>query len=285
MNRNLRDSFYLLWIIAIFLCTFAVTFAVLFVSCSRAPARESVEDIPPAAAAGTEGEDASPEMTEVTPPPTETPEPTPEPGPTILEETENMGQEYIDRCMFLGDSTTYGFGAYGVLPWTQIWTPASGTMTLSDQSYSQIDYYYDDGSVEQMLIRDAVAKKQPDILIVTMGVNGLSFMEEDEFKREYIDLVQTIQQASPDTKIILQSIYPVIDSDAPVGINNAGVNQANQWVLAVAEQTGVRYLNTHDAMLDENGELRYEYCNGDGVHLDTAGFEVVLNSIRTHGYR
>lgn len=284
MNRNLRDSFYLLWIIAIFLCAFAVLFAVLFVSCTRAPASETVEEVPLTVQGDTGNEAASAEI-EATPVPTETPEPTPEPGPTILEETENMGQEYVDRCVFLGDSTTYGFGAYGVLPWTQIWTPASGTMTLSDQSYSQIDYYNEDGSVESMLIRDAVARRQPDILIVTMGVNGLSFMEEDEFKREYIDLVQTIQQASPETKIILQSIYPVIDYDAPEGINNAGVNMANQWVLAVAEQTGVRYLNTHDALMDENGELRYEYCNGDGVHLDTPGFEAVLNSVRTHGYR
>jgi lysophospholipase L1-like esterase len=136
-----------------------------------------------------------------------------------------------------------------------------------------------------MSIRDAVATLKPEYLIITLGINGISYMDEVEFKEEYTDLIGTVQEASPDTKIICNSIYPVIDPDAPVGINNAGVNQANEWVYQIAEATGTRYLNTHDALMDETGSLRAEYCNGDGVHLDTPGIETVLMNVRTHGYR
>ena len=44
------------------------------------------------------------------PKPSEDPEPT-----TVLGETEDAGSEYIDKLVFIGDSTTYGLKAYGML--------------------------------------------------------------------------------------------------------------------------------------------------------------------------
>lgn len=46
-----------------------------------------------------------------------TAEPTPELTPplTILRETADMGQDFIDRFVFLGDSTTYGLAYYVVI--------------------------------------------------------------------------------------------------------------------------------------------------------------------------
>ena len=279
MNERIREYFHLLWMTAIALCAAAAVFVTVFVSCTRAPKSETAE-VP--VMAETAEESAS---DEITPTPEPTPSPTPEPAPTELEQTEDMGEEYLSSFIFLGDSTTYGLAAYDALPWTQMWTTSIGTLDLSAQSYAEIDVYSDDGSVQSMTIRDAVAAVKPEYLLITLGINGISYMDEVEFKEEYTDLIGTIQSASPDTKIICHSIYPVIDPDAPIGINNAGVNQANQWVYEIAEATGTRYLNTHDALMDETGSLRAEYCNGDGVHLDTPGCEVVLMSVRTHGYR
>ena len=276
MNERFREYFHLMWIAAIALCVFAAIFATLFVSCTRAPKTETADEVPAMAEAASEEPAATPEPT---------PSPTPEPVPTELEQTEDMGEEYLSKVIFLGDSTTYGLSAYGILPWQQMWTTSIGTLDLSAQSYAEIDVYGSDGSVQSMPIRDAVAAVQPEYLLITLGINGISYMDEVEFKEEYTDLIGTIQSASPDTKIICNSIYPVIDSDAPVGINNAGVNQANQWVYQIAEATGTRYLNTHDVLTDETGSLRAEYCNGDGVHLDTPGIEAVLMNVRTHGYR
>ena len=274
MNERIREYFHLLWMAVIFLCAAAAVFALLFVSFTRVPKVETAAEVP--AMAQDAAEEATPEPT---------PSPTPEPAPTELAETEDMGEEYLAKFIFLGDSTTYGLAAYDALPWTQMWTTSIGTLDLSAQSYAEIDVYSDDGSVQSMTIRDAVASVKPEYLLITLGINGISYMDEVEFKEEYTDLIGTVQDVSPDTKIICHSIYPVIDPDAPVGINNAGVNQANQWVYEIAEVTGTRYLNTHDALMDETGSLREEYCNGDGVHLDTPGCQIVLMSVRTHGYR
>ena len=222
----------------------------------------------------------------VTPDPNEV-SPTPEvtPAPTLLAETADMGEEYLSRCIFLGDSTTYALTAYGLLPAWQVWTHSTGTITLSNQSIINIVLHDYEGNSWESTIAGAAADLQPDILIITLGVNGVSFMDEEYFTAEYLDLVQSIQAASPNTKIICQSIYPVIDSIAVQGIRNEYINAANEWIYNIAVQTGVRYLNTHDLLTDGTGNLIADYDNGDGIHLNETGLAVVLQSVRTHAYQ
>ena len=167
--------------------------------------------------------EATPELTpEPTPEPTPdtTPDPTPNiygdytpinmNSPAVLRGTADMGQEYIDSITFLGDSTTYGLKAYAVLSdgkqTKQVWTPSNGTLTLSYQGF--VDILYPDDGVE-ISIRAAVERKKPERMIITLGVNGISFMDKDYFISEYTDLVTDIQEISPDTLIILQSIFPI----------------------------------------------------------------------------
>jgi lysophospholipase L1-like esterase len=284
LNTRSRNGFYSLWTLAIILCLILSLFSVLLASCTKAESdsADSTKKAAAASQAATEAqdEDAAQDVI-VTPEPTATPEPI----STTLAETEDQGQLYLDRFVFLGDSTTYGLTYYDVLPNTQVWTPESGTLTLSNQSAAYVVYYQSDGSSENMTIADAVARRKPEYMVITLGVNGISFMSEEEFKSQYIDLIETIQANSPDTKIICQSIFPVIDSQAPDGIDNRTINVANTWVLTVAEETGTRYLNTCEVLKDESGSLRAEYCNGDGIHLSPEGGQAVVDYIRTHGYQ
>ncbi len=284
MNR--QHTFTLLWVMVTIFCAAVAFFVAAYIAFSRAPADsvpvhqlsvmqpETVKN--PPAPADTEQ-----------PTPSPSPSPTPEPAPVTLAETEDMGQEYLDKFVFVGDSTTYGLAAFDVLPFTQVWVPSNGTLTLSAQSYTEIDYYSADGSKQSLLIKDAAALAKPEYLVITLGLNGISFMGEDSFKTEYADLIHSIQEASPDTKIICHSIYPVIDSIVTSDIGNERILRANGWIRDLAEETGTRYLNTHDALMDETGNLKAEYNTGmnDGIHLNPDGLKAILQSVRTHGYR
>lgn len=208
-------------------------------------------------------------------------------APTQLEETEDMGQEYIDAITFLGDSTTYGLRYYKMLAGerdtTQVWTPKSGTLSLFQQSFALIVY---PETGEEITILEAVERKKPEMMVITLGVNGVSMMDEEYFKSEYTALVEGIQKTSPETKIILQSIFPVASSyEYLKSINNEKITQANDWVEDVAEQTGVRYLNTQTVLKGEDGWLPQSYQNGDGLHLNETSFSLVLEYIRTHGWQ
>ena len=205
---------------------------------------------------------------------------------TVLAESEDAGQDYIDKIVFLGDSTTYGLRRYKVLSGgkdtTQVWTPTNGTITLSYANTVLIWYPETD---KEMTIKDAAALKKPEYLVITLGVNGVSFMGEDYFKKEYGKLIKSIQDASPDTKIILQSIFPVASNyELLKSINNEKIDAANEWVVQIAEEYGIKYLDTNSKLRDENGWLKESYQNGDGLHLSEAGLNVELNNIRTHAW-
>lgn len=205
---------------------------------------------------------------------------------TVLSQTTDAGQDYIDKMIFLGDSTTNGLRAYSMLSGgrqtLQVWTPYSGTLALFNVSFATI-VYPDTG--EEITIKEAVSRKKPEYLVITLGVNGVSMMKEDHFKSEYKGMLETIRAASPDTKIICQSIFPVARSYDLLGsINNEKIRNANKWIVEVANEVGVKFIDTYSVLCDSEGWLPEDYHNGDGIHLNTTSFNIELNNLRTHAY-
>ena len=289
MNQN-KNLLYLLWSAAIVICVVLSILALGFSACSKQEGGDStkgkggftVETAPPETAAPAEASTAPAEETPAQP------EETPAQSASVrLGETPDAGRDYLDRIIFLGDSTTYGIGVYydygftELCPASQVWTPASGTLTLS---YYNIATIVDPETKEELTIEEAVKRHKPEYLVITLGVNGISFMDEEWFIRDYTALVKLIQEASPDTKIILNSIYPVADSyKYQKDINNQKINAANGWIERIAADTGVRFLYSYEC-LAENGKLPESAQNGDGLHLTGEAFTKVMQYIRTHAY-
>lgn len=297
------------WTGAILVSLCIVLFALIFVSCAKPvvdppevenPVQDGGHNIGTAPDENTptadpdSGETQTVSEPENTVPPEEQPEenapvsPKPEQNLTELAETEDMGREYLEKIYFLGDSTTYGIGYYydhgytDLAPSSHVWTPASGTLTLDQWNYVAI---VNPDTGEELMLPDLVALKKPEYLCITLGVNGVSFMKEEYFKESYTALVKKVQEVSPETTVILNSIYPVtVGYEAKNnGINNLKIEAANLWVSAVAQECGVHYLNSASVLMNENRVLPDEYTNGDGLHLNGEAFGLVVDYIRTHG--
>ena len=177
---------------------------------------------------------------------------------------------------------------YG-LPYTQVWVPESGTTSLANFFLSDIYYYppKDPDSPRDLSLEEAASLRKPEYLVITLGTHDASTMEEQQFKSIYTDIIDTVRQASPDTKIICQSIFPVNDAviDKSENIHNEDIAAANGWIMDVAQQTGCKYLNTYEVLADANGCMLNEYAPWDGIHLSEAGFDVVFEYIRTHAWQ
>ena len=283
MNHSKQEGVYAVWSASILICMALAAFVLGFTSCKKAEPRPSPSPEPVAQSETPESPSGTPESA----PPADDRESETQPvsgGATLLGETADMGQEYVDRFVFLGDSTTYGLGYYGVVGKAQVWTPASGTLTLDRWNTATI--VYEDGT--ELSIVDAVAKKQPEYLLITLGVNGISFMEEDYFIEVYTALVQSIVEAGPNTTVILNSIYPATARyvSQGTGINNEKITAANGWVERIAEAQGLRYLDSASVLKDEHGNLPDSLDNGgDGLHMNGEGYEKVIGHLRTHGYQ
>ena len=277
-----------MWAVAIVACLLVVLFSLLFASFTYGSGVD-ITTAPPSA----EGEGPAPDGPSAPAQEGDTPA-SAAPGPEIdtssaalLGETEDAGQAYIDRLTFLGDSTTNGLKEYGVLSGgtatTQVWTPASGTLTLYLWNAASI-VYPETGA--EMTIADAVETKKPEYLVITLGVNGVAELEEDAFKIYYTDIINCVKEASPSTRIICNSIYPVENDYEHIDqISNEKINTANGWILDVAEATGTRYADSCSVLKAADGSLREELGNGDGLHLNADGYNAVLEYLRTHAWQ
>ena len=108
-------------------------------------------------------------------------------------------------------------------------------------------------------------------------------MKEDYFKSEYTKVVNIVKENSPDTKIILQSIYPVAKNYTK--ISNSAIREANSWVVDVAYDCQVKYLDTFSALIGNDGYLPEDWQNGDGMHLNEKGFAAIMEYVRMHPYQ
>jgi len=281
MKKQNKGLLYSLWSLGIVVCVFMAVFALLFAAFRRTEKPESdAED-------KTFTIETEAPVIEETPVPEQT-EP-PQTVSTRLGETADAGRDYLDRIIFLGDSTTYGIGVYydkgytELCPPSQIWTPASGTLTLSYYNIATVVY---PETGEEIPIAEAVERTKPEYMILTLGVNGISFMDEEWFIQDYTALIGMIREASPDTKIILNSIYPVAASyPYQDDINNEKIKAANMWIERIAENTDCRFLNSYECLVGTDGYLPEESQNGDGIHLTGESFTTVMQYIRTHAYQ
>ena len=214
----------------------------------------------------------------------------------ILGESEDMGKEYIDSFVFFGESTTYHLKSRGVLSGgrdtVQVLGNGSGTAILDPYTASTEVIYPETGEV--MSFSEAISRKKPKYLFMSFGLNGAVYKlkrGEGYFKDCYRRMIAAVRQASPATKIILGSCYPVAEnmdmSNYSLSLDglNGAIETLNGWTAELCAEEDVRYLNTNEVLTDENGRLRLEYQVGDGHHLTAEAYRKILYYIRTHGYR
>ena len=195
----------------------------------------------------------------------------------VLKETKDAGESYLDKMYFVGDSTTYHFFKGGIDK-SRILMPESLTLML-DTSICEITV----GNTG-LTIPESIKKNKAKIVIITLGVNGADSFSEVKYKTYYNKLINKIKELSPDTKIILQSAFPVTDeySNRDNGISNSSIDNLNQWLKEIACDQELPYLDTQSILKNENGDMKEEYSEGDGVHMNPLAYEAILEYIRTH---
>ena len=205
--------------------------------------------------------------------------PSAEIGDAISKRPEPEDWDYFDDTVMVGDSITYGMASYGYLNFNHVFAKIGlhqGTALTSKCVYTSKTNGYS--------ISDALSIAKPGKIYVTLGINAIYSYQSDWFYDNYRALLTKIKAASPDSIIIIQSIFPVTERWA---INNSKPNchkniaYANQKLSELAKEEGCLFLHTYEDLTDENGFLKTEY-SGDGIHLSRKGYETVFNYILTH---
>jgi len=212
----------------------------------------------------------------------------PEEDDFILKETPDAGQEYLDKIIFVGESTTYHMKKYKVVNENNVWSGKAGTLTLFNITNEDGKIYFPDNG-KTLFIWEAAKIKQPEIIFITIGFNDSSHssFSQKSFEINYNTLIDKIKDNSPNTKIILNTVYPATyeyDKENN-GLTNEKIRQMNEWIKEIAKNKKVYFINTYDVVSDQNGYLIDDYCNGDGFHLKENAYYVLVDHIRRHAIK
>ena len=211
--------------------------------------------------------------------------------PFVLSQSE---KDALSGVFFFGESTTAHLArAGGILDAAEhrakVLRDESGTRYLDARILSSPVFY----EGEKIAFIEAVERAQPRILVLSFGLNGITRWSRDTgaFLRNYRALIDGILARSPNTKIILQSVYPVGENDCfslPVHTLNTQIATLNGHIeLLSKEYENVDYINTAAILADASEALSPDYDIGDGIHLTNEAYRIILRflcqSINTIG--
>ncbi len=186
----------------------------------------------------------------------------------------------LDSVVFFGDSTTAHLAVRGGIPRERVWSGSESTVRFSSVNSERCVHL---STGENLTLADAVRRVRPRVLVITLGVSGgAGVLSEKDFKETYKKMLLSVKEASPQTKIYVQSILPLSDKSIKYykKITKEAVITANGWIREVCASLSVPYINTHDLLTDETGYLKQEYQNDEYMHLTSAAYEVILSNIR-----
>lgn len=203
--------------------------------------------------------------------------------PFVLSQNE---KDALSGVYFFGESTTAHLArAGGVFDSTEnrgkVLRDESGTRYLDMRILSSPVFY----EGEKIAFIDAVERAQPRVLVLSLGLNGITRWSRDPeaFLRNYRALIDGVIACSPNTKIILQSVYPVGENDcfsAPVPKLNAQIQALNAHIASLSQEyENVVYINTSALLSDASGALLSDYDIGDGIHLTNEAYRIILSHL------
>ncbi len=184
--------------------------------------------------------------------------------------------DYFDDTVFVGDSISFGIASYGYSTFDHVFAKVG----LSQHSALTSRCVYT-SKTNSMTIADALKLAKPGKVILTIGINIIYSYKSDAFYNDYKKLVEKIKNATPDSKIIIQSILPVTQKWANANgkpNSHQAIIYANQKLYEIAKEYDCYFLHSFEDLCDENGFMISEYSS-DGLHLSRKGYEKMFNHI------
>lgn len=195
-----------------------------------------------------------------------------------LKETTNKGEEYFNQIVMVGDSNTMNMYLNGYLNGKNAW--AIPCLHAANMHYWDINLY---GLGLKMNLLDAVSKYQPEKMILNLGIFSTTWIKEEVFIEKSNEIIEKIKEASPNTQLMLISIYPILQYGTNENkFEQNVINKYNFMILEMANEHNLKYLDVQSILKDETGYGNPYYFVGDGFHLTLAGHSAIKEYIKTH---
>ncbi|MCD7888845.1 MAG: GDSL-type esterase/lipase family protein [Oscillospiraceae bacterium] len=193
-------------------------------------------------------------------------------------ESEAVSSDYLDSCVFIGDSITYGLSSYGLVSSSSVY--ASVSMSIAKIETEEIETQYG-----TMTVLDALEESQPENIYVMLGTNGAAWLSVDDMYDYFTSFMKKLMNKCPDSEIYIISVPPVTsdkESSVETPISNSDLDSFNELLLEYANDKSLHYLDVNSYLKDGGSSLPSSYAENDGVHLKYSTYELFIDYILTH---
>ena len=203
---------------------------------------------------------------------------------TILEQTADAGESYVDETLFLGDSNTARM--YRMFDYCS-YDNAIGSVGMTAKSLASFACVQLSTASGYVTMPQAVAKLQPRRVILTFGTNDLNpSYKAADFVKNYQTGIEAIVTAYPSVDIIVNAIPPIGQQHSNQSLTQTQVDEYNKALVEMCQAKGWKFLNSAEVLKDSvTGYAKSGYVEtSDGIHLTRTAMDALFNYIRTHSY-
>lgn len=136
---------------------------------------------------------------------------------------------------------------------------------------------------------ERVYRYNPTKVFLLIGTNDIQMEETNDYIYEnIIEIVKEIKKERPHTKIYVESLYPINNSDDEkidkkmVGIrSNEDINEINDRLKKYCNKYGFTYIDINTKLRNKDGLLELDYTK-DGLHLNDEGYKKVTSILNKY---
>lgn len=177
----------------------------------------------------------------------------------------NKKDRYNQKILFLGDSI---IERYDLKKYYKKYTNIINSGVGGNQS---IDILND--------LDNRVYKYKPEKIIILVGTNDIAFsgLDNASISKNIEKIINNIHKKLPNTKIYVQSVYPVnynVNKDIVANRTNDNIKDLNKKIKKICEDNKCTYINMYDTLIDNKGILRRIYTT-DGLHINRVGYRII----------
>lgn len=185
-----------------------------------------------------------------------------------LEDFTPQQQEFINSCLFIGDSICLGFGVYGLV---------NNCTAKAGAAARNIEEFTFDSGGSQVSPYTAIVNSNCKNLVFLMGTNDVNMENAKDFIEYYNSFLTRVEALAAGTNIYILSITPVTASST--FCYNYQIDEFNEALKTMTEASPRHYVDVSASLKDEQGDLRTEYASDNSVHLTKEAYYQILAAL------
>lgn len=196
----------------------------------------------------------------------------------VPENAEPKDESYLDSCVFIGDSLTYGLRSHEVLPPPQVL--ASVSMSIFNADTEKIDT--SSGSKTAL---EALSEAAPENVYLLFSASSVAYSTPDEIYKSYSQFVNKLRIAVPNAQVYVISTPPVTENkenSVTTPVKNADIDSLNEKLLKYCDDNSVNYLDLNAALKNDRGMLNSDCAENDGLHFKRSTYNELISYILSH---